>query len=209
MIGAESSTIYIERAHNTSLSVVDSVQLDPLGRFRLNLEGVEQTPHLYNIKSDGASIPLFLMAKDRVVVNTIGNISSNYRVEGSSESELLRQFYQPYQKGLMELERVAGLYAMPDLDDERRKELARMYGAEYQRIRQAQLRFIIENKSSLAAVYALYQRVGNDQYLFNESSDLIYFRTVAEAIAESYPTSCYLEMLHEAIASMESTLLTM
>ena len=71
-------------------------------------------------------------------------------------------------------------------------------------IKQKQLRFIIENKSRIAAVYALYQRLPGDANLFNGNSDVIYYRTVAEAIAESYPESLYLPLLRSQIARMDA-----
>ena len=78
------------------------------------------------------------------------------------------------------------------------------YPAEYYRIRREQLRFIIEHKASLAAVYALYQRLPGDTYLFNGDSDVVYYRTVAEALQESYPESPYLQSLLAEIARMDA-----
>ena len=78
------------------------------------------------------------------------------------------------------------------------------YTDEYYRIRREQLRFIIENKSSLAAVYALYQRLPGDTYLFNGDSDVVYYRTVAEALEQSYPDSPYLQSLLAEITRMDA-----
>ena len=72
------------------------------------------------------------------------------------------------------------------------------------RIRREQLRFIVENKASLAAVYALYQRLPGDKDLFNGDSDVVYFRTVAEAVEQSYPESPYLQSLLSDIARMDA-----
>ena len=69
-------------------------------------------------------------------------------------------------------------------------------------IRREQLRFIIEHKASLAAVYALYQRLPGDTYLFNGDSDVVYYRTVAEALEETYPESPYLQSLLAEIAQV-------
>ena len=90
------------------------------------------------------------------------------------------------------------------LTDEERKSLIKEYTAEYYRIRREQLRFIIEHKASLAAVYALYQRLPGDTYLFNGDSDVVYYRTVAEALQESYPESPYLQSLQAEIARMDA-----
>ncbi len=85
-----------------------------------------------------------------------------------------------------------------------RDSLVRAYTDEYYRIRREQLRFIIENKASLAAVYALYQRLPGDTYLFNGDSDVVYYRTVAEAIADRYPTSPYVQSLQAEVERMDA-----
>ena len=123
---------------------------------------------------------------------------------GSAESELLRQFYQDFVTGAQRLDNIAAQFAKPGLTEEERKSLVEEYTAEYYRIRREQLRFIIENKSSLAAVYALYQRLPGDRYLFNGDSDVVYFRTVAEALEKSYPDSPYLQSLTAEIARMDA-----
>jgi glutathione peroxidase-family protein len=64
--------------------------------------------------------------------------------------------------------------------------------------------FIIEHKSSLAAVYALYQRLPGDPYLAGADSDLIYYRTVSDAVSKRYPLSPFLLTLSNDIARMEA-----
>ena len=102
------------------------------------------------------------------------------------------------------LEQIVSRYADAEISAEQRQRLAREYTDEYYRIRREQLRFIIENKASLAAVYALYQRLPGDTALFNGDSDVVYFRTVAEALEQTYPDSPYLPALLGEIARMDA-----
>ncbi len=206
LVGFESSVVYLERIESFAPKVIDSVQLDAEGRFSLSFEAVEQTPSLYNIVNSGEQIPLFLEGGERVKISAIGSIARNYRVEGSRESELLRQFYQPYINGISSLDAIATQDASVELSDEERKAWARKYGTEYQTLKQTQLRFIIENQASMAAVYALFQRLPGDQYLFNGDNDVIYMRTVADALEDSYPTSTYLKALRNNIKTMEANI---
>ena len=143
-----------------------------------------------------------MAAGDRITVDAVGNVVRNYTVEGSAESELLRQFYQAFVTGAQRLDNIAAQFARADIEEPARKALVKEYTAEYYRIRREQLRFIIEHKASLAAVYALYQRLPGDTYLFNGDSDVVYFRTVAEALEQSYPDSPYLQSLLGEIARM-------
>ena len=67
-----------------------------------------------------------------------------------------------------------------------------------------QLGFIIENKANIAAVYALHQRLPNESNLFNGNSDIVYYRTVVEALEQSYPDTPYLAILRSQIARMDA-----
>ena len=182
-VGGDAKNIYLEQVLPLTQSVVDSAALAPDGSYRMELTGGAKNPSLYNVIYDGERIPLLIAGGDRLTVSSVGSVIRNYTVEGSSESELLRQFYQAFVTGAQQLENMGTEFARK-LTDEERKSLIKEYTADYYRIRREQLRFIIENKASLASVYALYQRLPGDRYLFNGDSDVVYFRTVAEALVK-------------------------
>ncbi len=205
-VGNDAKEVYLEQLAPLSQTVVDSARLADDGSYQFQLKDVPPTPSLYNIVYDGERIPLLLAGGDRLTVSSVGSVVRNYTVEGSVESELLRRFYQAFVTGAQQLDALAAGFADPNLTAERRKALASEYTAEYYRIRREQLRFIIENKASLAAVYALYQRLPGDTYLFNGDSDVVYYRTVAEALEESYPDSPYLQTLLAEITRMDARL---
>ena len=204
--GNDAKDIYLEQMSPLSQKIVDSTRLAEDGSYRFLLKDVPPTPVLYNIVYNGEHIPLLLAGGDRLTVNSVGSVVRNYTVEGSVESELLRQFYQAFVSGAQQLDEIGLRFADPGLSEEQRKSLASEYTAEYYRIRREQLRFIIENKSSVAAVYALYQRLPGDAFLFNGDSDVVYYRTVAEALETSYPESPYLQSLLAEIARMDARL---
>lgn len=203
-VGNDAGSIYLEQVSPLAQTVVDSARLDPDGNYRFLLREAPRTPSLYNLVYNGDRIPLLIAGGDRLTVDAVGNVVRNYTVSGSDESELLRRFYQAFVAGAQQLEKIAGQFARPEVDETARKALVKEYTAEYYRIRREQLRFIVENKASLAAVYALYQRLPGDKDLFNGDSDVVYFRTVAEAVEQSYPESPYLQSLLSDIARMDA-----
>ena len=203
-VGNEAGSVYLEQISPLAQSVIDSATLNADGSYRFLLKNAPQTPALYNILYNGERIPLFLAAGDRLQVSSVGNVVRNYTVEGSAESELLRRFYQPFVTGAQELDKLALRFSDNSLPAEAREELRKEYTAAYYRIRREQLQFIIENKASLAAVYALYQRLPGDTYLFNGDSDVVYYRTVAEALEQSHPDSPYLQSLLAEISRMDA-----
>ena len=203
-VGAEADMVYLEQASTLNQTIIDSVKLSEDGNFMLNLDKVSASPSLYHIVYEGNRIPLLLQGGDHITVNSAGNALRNCTVEGSEESELLHEFNHSYVEGVIALNELMSRLTADDLSDDERQKLAMEYTKLKNEIKQNQLRFIIGNKDRIAAVYALYQRLPGDVNLFNGNSDVIYYRTVAEAIAESYPESLYLPLLRSQIARMDA-----
>lgn len=203
--GNDAHTIYLEQTSSLTPQLIDSAVLDGEGRYRFLVEEVGKTPSLYNLVCNGERIPLFLAAGDRLTVNAVGDVVSNYTVEGSEESKLLGEFYRPFVAAAQKLDEIAIRVADSQLDEKTRQQLINDYSGEYFRIRREQIEFIMLHKNSLAAVYALYQRLGGDRHLYNGDSDVIYYRDVAEAIAERYPESPYAKMLRSEVERMEAS----
>ena len=203
-VGSEADMVYLEQASALNQMLIDSVKLSEDGNFMLNLDKVSASPSLYHIVYEGNRIPLLLQGGDHITVSSAGNALRNYTVEGSEESELLHEFNHSYVEGVIALNELMSRLTANDLSDDERQKLAVEYTKQKNEIKQNQLRFIIENKDRIAAVYALYQRLPGDVNLFNGNSDVIYYRTVAEAIAESYPESLYLPLLRSQIARMDA-----
>ena len=195
-IGSDDRKVYLEQVTLSAQHLADSTTLDNEGAYRFDITGLGDSPALYNIIYNGERIPLFVSRGDRMTVGAVGSVIRNYTVEGSEESSLLRQFYRNYVEGVRTLDRLAA--ALPDEADARREALAE-YRNEYIRIKQEQLRFIVENKDRMAAVYALYQRIPGEQNLFNGDGDVVYYRAVADGIGERYPDSPYVPALRNEI----------
>lgn len=202
-VGSQADMVYLEQTTALEQILLDSVKIDEDGRFRLQIGNVSATPSLYNIIFDNERIPLLLMGGDNIELNAAGKVARNYTVSGSLESELLQQFNQSFIEGAVKLNGIITQFS-DELNDEQRKAITKEYSKLYLDIKKQQLHFIVENKNRIVAVYALHQRLLNETYLFNGDSDVIYYRTVADAIAETYPESHYLPILRSQIARMDA-----
>ena len=202
-VGLNFKTVYLEQMTALGQHIVDSVELDKDGGYRFVVKDLGHTPSLYNIMYGGDRIPLLLSRGERVDVSAMGSALANYTVEGSEESVLLRKFNKEYIEGQLDLNKTTQSYHSAE-DDARKRELAQNYVNIYNSIKRKQISFIIEHKSSLAAVYALYQRLPGDPYLAGADSDLIYYRTVSDAVSKRYPSSPFLLTLSNDIARMEA-----
>ena len=176
LVGADARQVYIEQlSAGGKAPLIDSVSLDDAGNYRFELKNVPA-----------------------------GSFARNYTVEGNEESSLLREFNLAYVEGAEKLNDIAAAYARNGQSEEELKRLAKAYSDEYLRIKRAQLAFIVEHKASIAAVYALSQRLPGDRYLFNGQGDAVYYRTVADALEERYPQSPYLASLHAEISRLDA-----
>lgn len=202
MTGTDARTVSVEYTDAAQQLIIDSVELDEGGNFALKLHRDCPTPEFFTLRCGNEELPLLLQQGDHLTLNAIGNLVRNYTVEGSPESAKLRKFYRDYTAGMQELDRLSKAYAMTS--GSAREEALKSYTETFRRIKRDQLRFIVEHKDSPAAIYALYQRLPGDGYLASAESDVVYFRTVAEALAESCPESPYLKRLEEDIARLEA-----
>ncbi|MFR9668316.1 MAG: TlpA disulfide reductase family protein [Rikenellaceae bacterium] len=198
------SMVYIESFSALSQgAIIDSAKLDAKGEFTLKFESEEDELSIYNLIYNHQRIPLLLESGDKISINSIGDVINNYRIEGSGESEQLRNFYQPYVKNITLLNKIATTYADATLSESEKEKLAGRYTELYQSIRRQQIEYIIEHQSSLAAVYAISQRVAGDTYIFNAQSDIIYYKTLIEALEKSYPDTKYLKVLRNRLSELD------
>lgn len=204
LLGLGSRVVYLEKVTGGEMKLIDSVSLASNGDYSFDINGVGTTPTLYNVVYNGERIPLLLTGGERVTVNTVGAPLRNYTVEGSKESELLREFNRFYVEGMANMASILEKYSGNNFSEDDKRTLMQEYTHEYRLVKREQLRFIIENKDKIAAIYALYQRLPNEMFLFSNRDDIIYFRTVADAIEESYPESPFLPTLRTDIARMEA-----
>ncbi len=201
-LGLNAKTIYLERSSVAAPALLDSVELAPDGSYRFVVSDVPATPTIYNLVYNNERIPLLLSGGESLTVGSLGSVALNYTVSGSHESELLREFNQEYIRGKMELESLLSKYARAS--ESEKGEIAQSYNALYREVKRSQISFIVTNKSHIAAIYALYQRLSGEQYLVDATSDIIYFRTVADAVTESYPSSPLLVTLRNDVARMDA-----
>ena len=201
-VGLNSKMVYLEEMAVTGHHIVDSIALDNNGGYCFKIENVGITPSLYNVVYSSERIPLLVSRGEKIELSSMGSALLNYTISGSKESELLRKFNKEFISGQLELNKTILNYH--SADEATRKQLAQSYNTIYHDIKRKQISFIIENKESLASVYALYQRLPGEQYLSSADSDLIYYRTVADAVTENYPTSPFLLTLSNDIARMEA-----
>lgn len=199
-VGLNADMVYLEKTKVAGGEIVDSVALDQDGYYQLEVKNLPETPSLYHVIYNKGRIPLLISRGENIELKAMGNVLMSYTVSGSRESELLRIFNKEFIDGQFALDKIVRKYRM--VDSISMVGLDQQYSATYHAIKRKQIAFIIEHKASLAALYALYQRLPGDQHLTNIESDLIYYRTVLDAVSVKYPNSPFLLSLSNDIASL-------
>lgn len=204
-IGADNREITLEKVIPGGVPAsVDTITTDSKGNFRFTVKLPSREATLYNINVNGEYIPLFVSPGEKISVSTLYGNPRNYSVEGSPESALIKEINDILREGTYRLDSIAASQSLLDGDNERMQQTAREYVKEYRNVKREHIKFIVNNYGSLAAIYALNQRLPNDDVLFNGENDIIFYRNVAENVEENYPGSPYLAALKKDIAAYDS-----
>jgi thiol-disulfide isomerase/thioredoxin len=182
--------LYVELLNIAETQLIDSVKIKKNGTFRFSLK--LDHPELVLIRNAREQYINLLAFPDDVIRLEIPGQSfrTGYSVEGSVESEKIRQLVETVNKTKVRLDSILlALNALDDQDGPEAKNLVDSYQKVFSEQKRNNIRFVVENLSSLSSVYALYQRVADDVYIFNELRDLQYFKIVADSVKVKYPGS--------------------
>ncbi len=201
--GNNDCAVYLERTTTQSKQVVDSVRTDKKGCFKFKVKVDKGNPAFFAILCKNSRIPLLVSAGERINVKSMCNLARNYTVTGSEGSELLMDFNRTYSRSVFRLDSISNLFTRAD-ESSRKKELTSEYTKEYYAFKREHVKFIVSNATSMAAIYALYQRLPNDNTLFDGSNDLIYYRLVADSLSNYYASSPHVQLLVKEVEQAEN-----
>ncbi len=208
LTGLSNDTLLLEEISTRDRRIVDTFITSDKGDFHFTVDLPATTPTFYNLIRPGFTIPLLVSPGERITVNSLGDLARNYTVEGSDDSKLLKEFTTLYQTGIGSMDSLSELYAQtrpaPQYE-ERRKELLKEYTQAYVQFKREQIAFIVKNATSLAALYALYQRLPNDEPLFNANSDFTYYQLVADSLSSRYPESGHVAVLVRDVEAQQQS----
>ncbi|MBQ5930867.1 MAG: TlpA family protein disulfide reductase [Tidjanibacter sp.] len=198
-------SIYIEHIAADGSIAADSVVTNANGRFNIKVTLPAGEPTLYTLRCEERQIPLIISAGEKVVVNSVPGLIDGYTVSGSAESALVKEIRNIMTFGSAKLDSMITVYN-ETTSKAIQERINSDYAKEYFAIKRNQIEFIVTNPGSLAAIYALNQRLPGDQTLFNGSNDIVYYRLVADSVAKNYPNSPYVKSLSKAIEQYDQQL---
>ena len=199
--------IYLDLITPGQQEVIDSTKLDDNGNFTFTVATLDDNPAWYNLRlhQAGEIIPLILKSGDRVNVNSIGNINRNYIVEGSEDSRLMKNISSILSNGAQTLDSIANLYIGAH-DAVVKNALHQEYLKRYYAIKKDHIKFIVKNAKSIVSIYALYQRLPNEETLLNRDSDILYYKMIADSTKTRYPNSPYVRSIQRIVTEYNDNL---
>lgn len=188
--------VQFEMLNIAEAQFIDSVKLNKNGAFKFGFE--LDHPELILVKNARDQyINLLAFPGDEIKVNIPqSSFRKGYTVEGSDPSEKIRYLVENVERTRTRLDSILGaINEMDDIESPEAKKLLEEYREVFNDQKRSNIRFIIENINSLASVYALYQRVAPDVYLFNDLKDLQYYKIVADSVRVKYKGSTLAQSL--------------
>jgi peroxiredoxin len=203
--GGGDKNISLERLDVNRTTVLDSVKTKKDGSFSFKTSLEE--PELYILKYEpGEIINLLLTPGEKVFISTSSeSFGSGYRVDGSEESEMIRQLVEQMNQTRNELDSLLTLADSIKNPDSPQMDLIRnAYTETIVKQKRYTIRYLVENMSSLSSVYALYQKYDEESPVLGNDSDLQYFKAVADSLQKTYPNSSLTRSLRTDIERREA-----
>lgn len=199
----------LERLDVNRTTLIDSIQTDKNGGFALKFH--QEEPSLFVLKNkEGNIINLLLFPGDQVRISTtLKNFGSGYSLEGSEESEKIRQLVEHMTRTRSDLDSLLSLAdTIGDPEDPRMDPIKNAYAQTIIKQKRYTIRFIVENIASLSSIYALYQKYDSQSPVLGETSDLQYYKSVADSLEAAYPDVALVQSLKADIQQKEGEINT-
>lgn len=177
--GASDMPLAVYKAGYSATEFLDSVKTDIHGTFSyaVNVEkGKPEFLYVYHADIPLASLLLSRGEKAVVSADTLGN----YSVSGSEESALLSGINKDFNDFARNLSSAASS-----------AQASKLYVNYYR----GRVSYVLSHPYSLTVIPVLYQKLGSDFQIFNQSTDAILFRRAVDSLKTVYPQSPYVKGL--------------
>ena len=194
--------VLLEKSEVDHSNVIDSAVIKR-GQFKFALEITG--PEFLQVRFDnGEFIGMLAMPGEKIDLSFGKSpVAMNYTVAGSPGSEEVRILDLQLLKTNSRLDSIRKIYA--GLNDEeiaaRGAALEEAYVDIVDAQRNFNIKFVIENISSMAAIKALYQRIDENTYVLYQPRDLQYLKIVSDSLSVKYPVSRHVRALKENVTS--------
>ncbi|MDR3094792.1 MAG: TlpA family protein disulfide reductase [Bacteroidales bacterium] len=197
--GSSGDTVYVQRLGiDARTTKIDTILLDRKGCFAVHYK--ISHPVFYALTIHNKSVTLLLHPKEKVkVTGDVHHFPFTYNVEGSEDSKNIQRLHFRLEQTKHVEDSINN--ALQQYVDNRnfvniRQQFVWDYLREIDSLRAYNIRFINQNPKSLATIYALYQKLSTNEFLFSHEEDLQYFQKADSLFYRRYPEIPHVQMLH-------------
>jgi len=196
--------IYLDEQGLREIRKIDSTNLKRNGSFVLK-DRID-IPTFYNLHlGNQRIIPLLLKPGETAEISTnLSEFATDYEVKGSQESIYLLELNQKLSRTRHSLDSLTTVFnKQQDGDEEVIAGIQAAWEEVLQSQRKSSIKFVLEHMNSMAAIYALYQKINDDDFVLNSNRDIQLLKITSAALDTIYPESEYVQSLKLNAATLE------
>jgi len=203
VVNAKQGKIYLDEQGVEAISPVDSVKINKKGSF--TFKGENEYPKFYNLHIDKNKIlPLLVAPGEKVYIKTdLEAFGKDYTVEGSEGSIQIKLLNEHLTDIKLKLDSIRILYMDPSITKEKQNELSAEYDSIVEDQRKFTLQFVLSHLTSMASLYALYQKLDDKTFVLYKNRDIQILKITGAALDTVYPESPHVKALLANAASLE------
>lgn len=201
--------LYFTELKTDRINVLDSVMLDSDGSF--SFTGTTEFAKFYALRTNpGNYITLIINPFEQIIIKgDAKNLGGTYTVQGSEESNKIRILRNRLNETTVRLEEIGTSFnsfiGKPEFNKVK-DSLSSLSKQVFEGHKDYTKQFVIQNKSNLAGLMALYQQVGVRQYVLDPKQDINFFEMVDSALTISLPKSEAVIALHSQVMEIKRQL---
>lgn len=194
--------VYLDQSEVDRNIRVDSAMIKR-GQFKFVTEVTG--PEFYQLRFTGNEFVALLVMPGENISLEIGKtpVAMNYTVQGSPGSADIRMLDQQLLVTKTRLDSISNVYNSLSANDMdiRGAELQKAYTEVVDAQRKFNIKFVVENISSMSSIQALYQRIDENTYVLYQPRDLQYLKIVSDSLSVRYPVSRHVRALKENVTT--------
>ena len=201
---AEQGKIYQDELDVEKVQPRDSVKINKKGEFKF--KGSTEYPRFYHLHlGNNRILPLLVAPGEEVMIrSTIKDFPYHYEIEGSEGSQYMKYLNDklfPTRKKLDSINNL--LHRTPDPEESGQSELIDEYTRIVEDQRNFSIKFILDHMTSMASIYAIYQKLDDETYVLYKNRDIQILKITGATLDTIYPESAHVRSLVANAANLE------
>lgn len=188
---AKGEMVFLEEVVLNENEVIDSARLKSSGSFKL----IGRTDHagFYQVRVNKKIINMVIEPGERVTIESDFNeLPLRYEIDGSDGSVLVQKLNMKMHETKTRLDSIELVYknlAENNPDSPLLDSLSVIYEQVIDSQKRHNIVFILNFYDNLASLYALYQQLDDQSYLFNKNRDIQYYKILTDSLTKYHPNS--------------------